>query len=475
MLQQTPGKPVPLLNISADFPEKMKDALFTPKRYKVFYGGRGAGRSWGVARFLLLEGLQRPIRVLCARELQKSIEESVHQVLSDQIKALGLEQFYIVQKHKIIGVGAAAGTEFFFEGIRNNVTAVKSYEGIDYCWVEEANKVTKNSWGHLTPTIRKEGSEIIITFNPELEDDYTYKHFVTQADPRLMTVVHMTFRDNPWFPEVLMGDLLHSKATDEDEYLNVWEGACLQQLEGAVYAKQMRNLRASGRIMEVPYYSGVPVDVYMDLGKRHNTSLWVQQFVAMQHRVLHFHQEKGEDVEYYIKYLQALPYTIGTVYLPHDAKAKRLGMKTTVEEQFRRVFRVQVIPRMGLNDGIEATKVFLNNAYFDEEGTVDGRMALARYKFEVDKDGKWSKNPDENCEEADAAAAARYMSLVAGGKPLRRSKDVLKQSLQDAANAVRGFAAEREAGLEPHGRAGRWNKGSGGSRGGNNPGQGWMS
>jgi phage terminase large subunit len=98
------------------------------------------------------------------REYQNSIEDSVYKVLKDQIEALGWGNFYDVQKTRIYG---ANGTEFNFEGIRNNVNRIKSYEGIDICWAEEAVKVSKNSWGVLIPTIRKEGSEIWLTFNPE--------------------------------------------------------------------------------------------------------------------------------------------------------------------------------------------------------------------------------------------------------------------------------------------------------------------
>src|SRR5437016_5778465 len=157
--------------ISAEFPSHLH-CLFRPKRRKVLYGGRGAGRSWGCARALLLIGTERPIRVLCCRELQNSITESVHQLLKDQVDALGLEGFYNVQVARIIGKN---GTTFSFEGIKNNSSKIRSYEAIDYCWVEEANKVSKASWVVLIPTIRKANSEIWITFNPELDSDYTYK------------------------------------------------------------------------------------------------------------------------------------------------------------------------------------------------------------------------------------------------------------------------------------------------------------
>ena len=162
-------------NPIAEFPKAYK-ALFSAFRYKVFYGGRGAGRSWAFAMALLILGANKKLRILCARELQKSIRDSVHKLLVDQIEALNLGSFYEITQNTIRGKN---GTEFIFEGLRHNSQQIKSYEAIDICWVEEAVTVSKSSWDFLIPTIRKEGSEIWLSFNPELEEDETYKRFVT--------------------------------------------------------------------------------------------------------------------------------------------------------------------------------------------------------------------------------------------------------------------------------------------------------
>jgi phage terminase large subunit len=120
------------------------------------------------------------LRVLCAREFQSSIRDSVHKLLCDQIKDLGLDSFYRIEQSAIFGMN---GTEFSFEGIRHNVNKIKSYEGVDIAWVEEAQTTSKSSWETLIPTIRKEGSEIWVTFNPELDTDETYKRFVLKPPP----------------------------------------------------------------------------------------------------------------------------------------------------------------------------------------------------------------------------------------------------------------------------------------------------
>jgi hypothetical protein len=152
------------------FPEPLR-CLFQPNRYKILYGGRGGAKSWGVARALIIIGAERPIRILCAREFQSSISDSVHKLLSDQIELMGYGDFYTIEKASIKGLN---GTEFSFAGIKHNVGRIKSYEGVDIVWVEEAQNVSKNSWETLIPTIRKDGSEIWVTLNPELDTDETW-------------------------------------------------------------------------------------------------------------------------------------------------------------------------------------------------------------------------------------------------------------------------------------------------------------
>ena len=182
----------------AEFPEKLS-CLFEKSRYKVLYGGRGGAKSWGVARALLILAAKDPLRILCAREFQTSLKDSVHKLLCDQIVELGLDTFYDITAATIRGKN---GSEFNFVGLKNNVANVKSYEGVDICWVEEAQTVSQSSWKTLTPTIRKKDSEIWITFNPELETDETYQRFVVHA-PDNAIVQKINWSDNPWFPDTL--------------------------------------------------------------------------------------------------------------------------------------------------------------------------------------------------------------------------------------------------------------------------------
>lgn len=198
--------------------------LFDPPlgetRYRVAYGGRGSAKSWQFARALLVHGLSRPLRILCAREYQASIKDSVHRVLADQITRLGLEGSYTVQEASIIGKN---GTEFLFKGLKRDISQIKSTEGIDICWIEEAEAVSDHSWKILTPTIRKDGSEIWVTFNPALESDPTYQLFVARPTERAI-VRYVTYDDNPWFPDVLRQEADEMFLTDPEAHAHVWRG-----------------------------------------------------------------------------------------------------------------------------------------------------------------------------------------------------------------------------------------------------------
>jgi len=194
--------------------------LSRPARNKVFYGGRGGAKSWAVARCLVTRAAAEKLRILCAREFQSSIGDSVYRLLVDQISELDLSAFYSITLTKLV---SSSGSEFLFKGLRHDIQEIKSTEGIDICWVEEAQSVSDYSWQVLIPTIRKEGSEIWITFNPGEVDDPTYSRFVLKPPPDAV-VRKVSYRDNPYFPEVLEKERAYLQRVDPDAYDHVWEG-----------------------------------------------------------------------------------------------------------------------------------------------------------------------------------------------------------------------------------------------------------
>lgn len=400
------------------FPAKMQ-MLFRPKRYKVLYGGRGSAKSWSVARALLIAGTQHPERILCAREYGNTIRDSVHQLLADQIKDMGLERFYDIGQAEITGKN---GTVFRFFGLKRQFNEIKSFEGVTKCWVEEANTTSKASWDVLIPTIRRDNSEIWITFNPELETDYTYERFVKNP-PENAEVEKVSWQDNPWFPPVLVAEKNDLKARDHDSYLTVWEGHCRQTLDGAIYAKEIRHATEANHITRVPYQPGRPVDTIWDLGRSDYTSVWFRQRAGFEWHYVDFYENCGHVLDHYNQILQNRGYTYGHHYLPHDARAKTIGSKLSVQEQMQQVWgvdKVKITPNLSIADGINAARTMFPNCYFDETRCFDGLQHLRHYRYDVDqRTGQRDRNPlhDEHSHAADAFRYSAVTTKEVKGKP----------------------------------------------------------
>jgi phage terminase large subunit len=393
----------------AEFPLKLHP-LFKPSRYKVLYGGRGGAKSWGIARALLILAARKPLRILCAREFQTSIKDSVHKLLCDQIVSLELHGFFEITERAIRG---ANGSEFAFVGLRNNVANVKSYEGIDICWVEEAQTVSRNSWKTLTPTIRKQGSEIWVSFNPELETDETYQRFVVSPPPDTISI-KINYWDNPWFPETLRHEMEADRARDHEGYMQVWEGVCRQTVDGAIFAKEMMKAESEGRIGKVPYDPVKPVHAICDLGWSDATAWWFVQFVGMETRLIRYFEGSQRTMTSYLAELQSFGYVYDTIWLPHDAQNKTLAAAgRSIEDIVRGAgFKTRVLERVPTVDSINAARTIFSNCYFDRENCADGLNCLRHYRYEVDPDtGNFSKNPlhDRHSHGADAF---RYIALM---------------------------------------------------------------
>jgi phage terminase large subunit len=395
--------------MQAEFPAKLK-FLFKPARYKVAYGGRGSAKSWSFARALLILGAERPLRILCAREFQNSIQDSVHALLSDQIRVMGLEGHYEIQRTRIVG---ANGTTFGFEGLRHNIASIKSYEGADVCWVEEAQTVSKESWDTLIPTIRRPESEIWVSFNPELDSDETYRRFVLRPPPEAV-VAKVNWDDNPWFPDVLAAEGDHMKATDPDAYLTVWEGHCRQVLDGAIYASEIRAATEADRITSVPSDKAKPVDVYFDIGWADYTSAWFGQWVGQEFHLVDYMQGHLKPWSEYLADMQRRGYVYRTVWLPHDAQAKELGTGKSIEDQTRAAgYRVQIVPALSVLDGINAARELFNRCWFDATRCADGLQCLRRYRWDKDEGTGGFKRRPLHDEYSHGADAFRYAAVAA--------------------------------------------------------------
>ena len=402
---------------NAQFPVKMA-SLFDKARYKVYYGGRGAGKSHSAAKALLILGAKSQIRVLCAREYQTSIKDSVHKLLCDQIELMNLHGFYEITQSSIRGKN---GSEFAFVGLKNNVANVKSYEGVDYCWVEEAQTVSRHSWNTLIPTIRKEGSEIWITFNPELETDETYQRFVVRP-PEQAVVQKINWSDNPWFPEVLALEKDSLKSRDPSAYQTVWEGLCRLTVDGAIFANEMQVAELDDRITKVAYDATKPVHAIFDLGWADSTAIWFLQFVGMETRLIRYHEDNQKTISHYLALMQTYGYMYDTLWLPHDAQNKTLASNgKSIEEIVRNAgYKTRIIERTPIADSINAARTIFRNCWFDRENCYDGLQCLRHYRYDVDPEtGQFSRQPLHD-QYSHGADAFRYIGLMINEPKPRR-------------------------------------------------------
>ncbi len=395
------------IQINAEFPAKLSFLLERKARYKVLHGGRGGAKSWAIARALLIRGVTEPgLRVLCTREVQSSMKESVHQLLKDQIALMGMSSLYRVLDDEIRGPG---GTIFRFKGL-GDPEALKSAEGLDVVWIEEARILTKASWMKLDPTVRKDGSEIWISFNPELEQDFVYDFFVKKVPPPGSIVQRVTWRDNPWFNAVLRLQMETMKATNYDDYLWVWEGHCRTSLDGAVFQDELRLLRLEDRITQVPYIPGRPVQTFHDLGYADHTSIWFAQVIGFRYHFIDYYENNRKLQDHYIQVLQNRGYVYDTDWLPEDANSHTPGVRRTVKEQMQDAGRkVRIVPKLRIPDQINAARTIFPVCVFDEERCTKGLERLRAWRYGLNEvKGKWTRDPihDESSHAGSAFCSA---------------------------------------------------------------------
>lgn len=393
--------------VKYQFPEKL-GFLFKPARYKIAYGGRDGAKSWSFARALLLEGAEQPLRIGCFREVQKSIKDSVHRLLSDQVEALGLGRFYQILRD---GIKAPNGTEFLFSGLSTLTReSIKSYEGLDRVWVEEAQSTSKGSWDILEPTIRKPGSEIWASFNPEMDTDETYKRFVLNPPPDAV-VVNINWSDNPWRSKVLDAQRERMEREAPDDYAHIYGGQCRPAVEGAIYYKEVSALRSGGRFCNVPYDPMLKVHVVVDLGFNDYMSLILTQRLGSEIRVIRYIEDRQRYIPSYHQELSDLHLNYGTLYLPHDGKAKHVT-GSSAQEQFEQLnWKVEIVEDIGIEQGIRKAREIFPRVLIDKTHAPDLLSRMGRYRRRVNSEGQASTPVHDD--ESHGADGFRYLSIVA--------------------------------------------------------------
>ena len=375
------------LHIQVQIPEKLA-GLYEKWRYKVMHGGRGGGKSHGVAEVLLELGTRAPLRILCGREVQKSMKDSVHRLLKDKITKLGLESFYTALDTEIRGEN---GTLFLFTGLQSHtVDSIKSFEGVDIVWIEEAHGVSKKSWDVLIPTIRKEGSEIWMTLNPDMETDETYTRFVATPSPDTW-VCEINWRDNPWFPAVLNQERLKAKRSMlAEDYNHIWEGKARKVAAGAIYRHEIEHLYADLRATRIPYDPRIPVHTVWDLGWNDAMTISMVQCGPQDVRVIDYIEDSHRTYDWYIAQLEKRPYRWGNDYLPHDGRTKNPQTGKNAEMRLKELGRKSVfcLAALDVEEGIKSARMLFPRTYFDAAKTARLLECLKRYKRLINSHGE---------------------------------------------------------------------------------------
>ena len=400
-----------------EFPEALGFLLFTSARLKVMYGGRGAGKTENIARALIMLARAKRLRILCGREFQNSIDESVKATIEANIDEMGFHDEFIILKKQI--VHRKTGSRFIFMGLRYNISKIKSMGRIDICWIEEADKTSANTLDKLFPTIRGrsdfeedkggpfgDGPEIWISFNPDLEDDEVYKRYVLNKikyapefidGKRYAIVTKVNYWDNKWFPSDMRREMEVVRNASEDKYLEVYEGHTKKVLEGSIYAEELQAVVREGRRKHVPYDPSKPVITYWDLGHSDKTAIWFIQRAGVEFNVINYYEDRLKKMPFYIKVMQDLGYIYSSICLPHDGSAETVS-NITPEKQLKKAFpnaHVRIIDRPARKAlGINAARSVFPLCNFDEVNTQQGWQCLSRYAYKVDEEtGVFSKEP----------------------------------------------------------------------------------
>lgn len=413
------------MTLRVDVPRKLKPLLY-PKRYKGAYGGRGGAKSHFFAEQAILKCYQQPTRIVCIREVQNSIKDSVRQLLIDKIAKLGLEREFDPVETEIRG---PEGSLIIFKGMQSyNADNIKSLEAYDIAWIEEAQTLSQHSLDLLRPTIRKEGSELWFSWNPRYKTD-PVDAFFRKHPPEEAVSVMVNWRDNPWFPEVLRKEMEHDFKTDPDKAEHIWNGG-YGSSQGAILSRWVNEAERKGRIHNGVIYdpTGAPVEVSSDLGFRDTASWWYWQRKVGGFSLIKYEGDSGYDADDWIPRIQETlgklgVRELGKIWLPHDARSKTFQSKHSSVEKFLIAFgsgKVGVVPQSKKPDQISAARKVIQRCEFHKDRCEDGIDGLRAWEFEWNDDTNvfsreplhnWASHPSDafayGCqvmEEADAPA-----------------------------------------------------------------------
>jgi len=391
-----------------------------PSRYKGAWGGRGSGKSHFFAGLMVETALrQRGFRGLCGREVQKSLKESAKRLIEDKLgeHGLGEAQGFKVFREVIETPGGGA---IMFQGLQDHTAeSIKSFEGIDVFWGEEAQSLSTRSMELLRPTIRKDGSELWFSWNPRRKTDPVDKLLRGETLPTGSTVVRANWSDNPWFPSVLDQERRDCLTTNADQYAHIWEGDYAGVLTGAYYAKHLAEAKEQGRVGVVARDPVMTVRAVWDIGFRDACAIWIVQYVGREIRVLDYYEAIGQPLAAHLHWLRTNGYGEALCVLPHDGAHADAATGIRFEDHIRAAgFQCDTVPNQGKGAAmkrIEATRRLFPSIWFNAATTRGGIDALGWYHERQDETRNIGLGPNHDW--ASHAADAFGLACVAYEMP----------------------------------------------------------
>jgi phage terminase large subunit len=376
------------------------EPLLGPARYKGAWGGRGSGKSHFFAGLMAEYALvNRGFRGVCGREVQRSLKESSKRLIEDKLVQFGLGEADGFKVFREVIQTPGDGV-IMFQGLQDHTAeSIKSLEGVDVFWGEEAQSFSPRSMQLLRPTIRKDGSELWFGWNPRRKTDPVDEMFRGDALPTGAVVVEANWSDNPWFPSALEAERLDCLRATPDQYDHIWQGGYATVLSGAYYAQALALARQEGRIGAVARDPLMQVRAFWDIGYADATAIWVAQFIGREIRVLDYYEAVGQPLAAHLEWLRSRGYGEALCVLPHDGAHGNVVTATRFEDHIKAAgFAVQTIPNQGRGAAmkrVEAARRLFPRVWFDRKAEA-GVSALGWYHEKRDEARGLGLGPDHD-------------------------------------------------------------------------------
>ena len=377
---------------------------------------------------MVATAIRKPgFRGLCCREVQKSLKESAKRLIEQKIESHGLGSFFDVQEAQIKTPG---GGLIVFAGLQDHTSeSIKSYEGFDVAWVEEAQTVSDRSLNLLRPTIRAPGSELWFSWNPRHANDAVDKMLRGDELPTGATVVKANWNDNKWFPAELEQERLDCLRSQPEQYEHIWNGDYVTVSEGAYFARDLAKAKEERRIGNLAPGPLMTFRAYWDIGgtgaKADACSIWIAQFIGREIRLVNYYEAQGQPLAAHVNWLRSNGYEKALCVLPHDGVTHDRVYSVSYDGALKEAgFSVDVIKNQGkgaATQRIEAARRLFPQIWFDERKCDAGLKALGWYHEKRDEHRNIGLGPEHDW--SSHAADAFGLMCVAYEEPREAKRD----------------------------------------------------